>query len=99
MSRKRLFFGLTLFCFSSHLGSAPAFISAQKEPQCHCGIHGSDKKSIHEQALKSYAQALRRSFDEQWSEADEASDCAGWLDHRSVDWPVNARQFSEEHIH
>lgn len=97
MSTTRPFVGIALLCLSAHLGATQASESIKEEPQCRCSIHGSDEEATHLRALENYEEAWRRNFDEQWSEAGEASDCAGWLDHKSTHWSVDARNFAGHH--
>ena len=98
MSSAMPFFGITLLCFGLHSGAAPYSDILKAESRCCCLVQDSEK-TIHKRALKVYEEAFIRSFDEQWSKAAEASDCSGLLDHSSTQWAIDAKNFSEHHIH
>jgi len=78
MFRIKSIFKITLFCFGAYLGA--------DEPLCECAA------GTHAAALENYKEALRLSFDEHWAEAEEASDCAGWINHGSKNWAFDAKK-------
>jgi len=90
MSRA-IFFGIILISSSVYLEATPPSELMKAESQCHAFIHKFDQKTTREVTRALYEQAFRLNFDAHYHDAQEASACAGWLDHGSKIWALEAK--------
>lgn len=64
---------------------------AQAEPSCQALVKRHRDQIAKKVAKEIYQEALTLSFNGQWQEAREASECAAWLEHGSKTWDFEAK--------